>query len=87
MTNEKIVVLAEHPHIATLWVQLNAAALQNPDRDVEIVVHHERIVRCERLIIIGQPKRKAVAHAHAAATTQVVRMQHTDRLAAGWRTG
>lgn len=84
---ETILIVAEHPHIATLWMQLNGEALKHPDGiEVRVVVQTERATRSNRAIIIGQPKRKVVEWARNGATTQVVRMQHTDRLAAGWRT-
>lgn len=96
--SERILIVAEHPQIATLWMQLNTDALQHPEHDVQIIAGIDVrsvtvIPKADRLIIIGQPERSIVAAALAAALAatkakdrSVVRMQHTDRLAAGWRT-
>lgn len=85
---ESILVLAEHPHIGDLWVKLNADALQDPDKDVYVVVQrsNERMTASNRLIIIGRHKRSVIDHARGGCTGQVIHLQHTDRLAAGWRT-
>lgn len=93
MTDERIHVIAEHKHIADLWVRLNADALRREDDAVRIVTTGSAVqgrgVTSSRLIIIGRPDNDLVYNAEIGcriAPAQVIRLSHLDRLAAGWRT-
>lgn len=89
-TAERILVIAEHKHIADLWVKLNADALRNHDREVSIVTSGDslHLLPSDRLIVIGRPDADVQHYANKALRLggTTIRVQHSDRLAAGWRT-
>lgn len=95
MTTETILIVAEHPHIANLWMHVNIAAIQSSDVDVRVITGLD--IRSsslgpafDRLIVVGHPDRDVVDRALLATKhgpDRVLRVQHSDRLAAGWRTG
>jgi hypothetical protein len=91
--SERILIVAEHKAIADLWVQLNADALQHPEQEVRIVTAaDERYIRgltMDRTIVLGKPDIDGdqIAIVTRRGPAQLIRMQHTDRLAALWRAG
>lgn len=88
-----ILIVAEHRHIADLWMVLNRDALQDDNQDVRIITADSakrlRGVQTERTIVIGRPNDTLTRLAMICTrlgVSKTIHLQHVDRLAAGWRT-
>lgn len=89
---ERILIIAEHRHIADLWMRLNLEPLQVQEGECRIFTSgdpdHVRGIQSHRLIIIGHPREDMVelaTHGCRLNPAKVLRVSHVDRLAAGWR--